>query len=51
MQGVKIQVYQVYTEVSQRSRAGWTGFQNVRLFLSEPLVEQALSDVIDSRNR
>jgi hypothetical protein len=32
------QEYQAYSELPQRSPAGWIDIQNVNLFLSEPLV-------------
>ena len=36
-QGAKVQEYQVYSELSQRSQAGCIGTKNVKLFLREPL--------------
>jgi len=37
-QGAKVQEYQAYSELSQRSLAGCIGAKNVKLFLREPLV-------------
>jgi len=36
-QGAKVQEYQAYSELSQRSQAGCIGAMNVKLFLREPL--------------
>jgi len=35
-QGAKVQEYQAYSELSQRSQAGCIGVKNVKLFLREP---------------
>ena len=37
-QDAEAQEYQAYFELLQRSQAGWIDVQNVKLFLSEPLV-------------
>jgi len=37
-QGAKVQEYQAYSELSQRSQAGCIGAKNVKLLLREPLV-------------
>jgi len=36
-QVLKTKAYQAYAVFSGRSRTGWIGFQNVKLFLSGPL--------------
>jgi len=37
-QDAEAQEYQAYFELPQRSRTGWIGIQNVKLLLSEPIV-------------
>ena len=47
-QGAKVQEYQAYSELSQRSQAGCIGAQNVKLFLREPLAPGGLRKMAES---
>ncbi len=45
-QDTEAQEHQAYFELPQRSGTGWIGVQNVKLFLSEPLVPEWLIDEV-----
>jgi hypothetical protein len=49
-QDAEAQEYQAYSELPQRSPTGWIDIQNVKLFLSEPLVPPSTTIASPERN-